>query len=68
MREQIEKLIAEETLYRLECFEMLQELNSIDTTKLSTKEKLDLRESIIRNEEEVSLRLSFISELEKLLC
>lgn len=66
MREQIENLIGEQKLFRLECFEMLQELNSIDTTKLSTKEKLELRESIIRNEEELSLRLGFINELEKL--
>ncbi len=50
-----------------EVFHQLNELNKLDKSKFSEKEKSELEISILDLENEYSYRKSFISELETLL-
>jgi hypothetical protein len=67
MKEKIEKLIVEQTSYRQECFEMLQEVTKIISTNISKEEKDALRTSLFCLENEYNIRLGIISDLENLL-
>jgi len=67
MKQQIENLIAEQKLYKLEVFEQANELLKINKEKLSEEEKRLLEDSILVLENEISIRNSIISDLEKLL-
>ncbi len=67
MKEKIEHLIAEHKNYKEEIFYMLQELSLYDYDKLDMYEveALEVRRSCLSDE--LSLRSSFISDLEGLL-
>ena len=67
MKEKIEQLIAQHKIYKEEVFTLLQELSLYDYDKLDMyeAEALETRRSFL--EEELSLRSSFISDLEGLL-
>ena len=65
--ESIHKLITNHKTLALEVWEQLEELNRLDLSKFSDKEKKELELSIMELELESSLRNSWISELESLL-
>jgi hypothetical protein len=65
--ENIYKLIANHKMLALEVWEQLEELNKLDLTKFSEKEKTELLISISELETEYSMRRSFQDELESLL-
>ena len=67
MKEQIQQLIDNYKLSKLEVFSYLEELNQIDSSKLDYKEIDSLRESVIRYEESHYLYSIIITELENLL-
>lgn len=66
MEEKINNLIQHYTEARLEVNALLTELNSIDLSKVSSKEKRSIREAIIKSAEELHLRKVFIQDLETL--
>ena len=63
----LEKIIAEHKLAKEETLEQLNELSKIDTTKFSDKEKKDIEVSVQELQQELSLRLCFLSDLNDLL-
>lgn len=65
--EKINNLIAHYKESKEEANEFLRELNLVDLIKVSTKEKRELRESVIRLQEEILYRGIFIDELKNLL-
>lgn len=65
--ENIYKLITNHKTLALEVWEQLEELNRLDLSKFSDKERKELELSIMELELESSLRNSWISELESLL-
>lgn len=65
--ESIHKLITNHKTLALEVWEQLEELNRLDLSKFSDKERKELELSIMELELESSLRNSWISELESLL-
>ena len=67
MKQQISELIAEQRYFKDECFEQANELLKINKEKLSEEEKRLLEDSILVLENEISIRNSIISDLEKLL-
>lgn len=67
MEEKISKIIQHHEEARSEVYYLLTELNGIDLSKVSVKEKRDIREAIIRSEEEHTYRGIFIDELKNLL-
>ena len=67
MNEKIIQLIEEHKTYREECYELLKELNQLQGSKMSPKEKVTLREAVIKAEEEYLRRGLFIQDLENLL-
>lgn len=67
MKEQIQQLIDNYKLSKIEVFNCLEELNQIDGSKLDYKENDSLRESIIRHEESHYLHSIIITDLEHLL-
>ena len=67
MKEQIQQLIDNYKLSKLEVVSYLEELNQIDSSKLDYKEIDSLRESVIRYEESHYLYSIIITELENLL-
>ena len=68
MKQQINELIGEQKHFKDECFEQVNELLKINKEKLSDEEKRLLEDSILLLENEISIRNSIISDLEKLLC
>lgn len=67
MKEQIKQLIQQHTLYKDECFEMLQDVSKIIDTSISQEEKDALITSLFCLENEMNIRLGIISDLENLL-
>lgn len=67
MKEQIQELIDNYKLSKLEIFNYLEELSQVDGSKLDSKENYSLKNAIIRYEEEYAWKGTFISELENLL-
>lgn len=67
MKEQIQQLIENYKLQKLEVFNCLEELSQIDSSKLDYKENDSLRESIIMHEESHYLYSIIINDLENLL-
>ena len=67
MKTEIEQLIQEHIIAKQEVFSLLEELSKLSDSKLSKKDKeaLECQKIILENEN--SLRLSFISELELLI-
>lgn len=67
MKEQIQQLIDNYKLSKIEVFNCLEELNQIDGSKLDYKENDSLREFIIRHEETHYLYSIIINDLENIL-
>ncbi len=67
MKEKIENLIQQHKEAKQEVFNLLEELNQVNTTKLDYKENDTLREHKIKLEEELYMRNVMISDLENLL-
>lgn len=65
--EKINNLIQHYKGSKEEANEFLRELKLVDLTKVSVKEKRELRESMIRLSEEILYRGIFIDELKNLL-
>ena len=65
--ESIHKLITNHKTLALEVWEQLEELNRLDLTKFSDKERKELELSIMELQLEYSMRKSFLDELESLL-
>jgi len=65
--EKINKLIEHYKDSKEEANEFLRELNLVDLTKVSAKEKREITESVIRLSEELHLRKVFIQDLENLI-
>lgn len=67
MKQKILDLIAQHKLSKQECNIMIEELNQIDSSKITKEEYKDLQELKLRYMEEVGLRHVFIQDLESLL-
>lgn len=67
MKERIQELIKHQTNSRNEVRSLLEELNQIDADKISYQEYNSLNELKVKYEEEMSLRSSFITDLENIL-
>lgn len=65
--EKINNLIQHHTEARLEVNALLTELNSIDLSKVSSKEKRSIRDAVIRAEEESTFRGIMLGDLKNLL-
>jgi hypothetical protein len=67
MKQKIEGLIEQYQTDRIEIWNILEELNQINTTKLNYKENDSLREHKIKLSEEYDMRGLFITDLKNLL-
>lgn len=67
MKEKIEDLIKQQKMAKFECQSLLEELNQIDSSKLSNQETNSLEESKMRYLDEVYFRQLFIQDLETIL-
>jgi len=67
MKQKILELIAQHKLSKQECNMMIEELNQIDSSKITKEEYKDLTELKLRYIEESELRHIFIQDLESLL-
>ena len=67
MKQQIQELIEHHKLAKLECLEMLKELQKISQEKISKTDKLALQKTVDKYTQEIELRLVFINQLENIL-
>lgn len=67
MKQQIEKLIEHHKLAKLECLEMLKELQEISQEKINKTDKLALQKTVDKYTQEIELRLMFINQLKNIL-
>lgn len=67
MKEKIQELIDHHKTAKMECYNLLEELSQIDTTKLSYQEENALKELKTKNNDELYFRQLFIQDLESLL-
>jgi hypothetical protein len=67
MKQKIEDLIAHHKQAKIEVNFLLEELNQIDTSKLSYQEVDSLRETEMKYSDELYFRRLFIQDLESLL-
>jgi len=64
---EISRLIQQHKTAKQEAFELLSELNKIETHSLSPEQEKDLTEAIIKLEVEYEMRSVFVNELEDLI-
>ena len=67
MKDNINGLITHQKTARAELKQLLEELSQIEIDKLSEKDIIEVRCSILSLEVEYNTRLSFINDLENLL-
>lgn len=67
MENKIKELIEHHKLSKLEVYSLLEELNQIDSSKISKEENNSLELSKARYMEEYAMRNIFINDLESLL-
>lgn len=67
MKERIKELIQHHKQSKLECQSLLEELNQIESSKLSYQEIDSLETSKVKLLEEMYLRSVFVTDLESLL-
>jgi hypothetical protein len=67
MKQKIQELIDHHKNSKLECNMMIEELNQIDSSKITKEEHNNLTELKLRYMDEVGLRHVFIQDLESIL-